>query len=79
MKKANNNQEKMVETLEEYDFSNGVRGKYAEKFAEGSNVVILDPDVSEIFHNAESVNSTLRALAKIIRLQSEKKPTRDTE
>ena len=30
------------EMLEEYDFSNGVRGKYAGRFAQGSNVVVLD-------------------------------------
>ena len=34
---------------EEYDFSEGVRGKYAERFAQGSNVVVLDPDVANVF------------------------------
>jgi hypothetical protein len=37
------------EMLEEYDFSGGVRGKYADRFAEGANVVVLDPDVAEVF------------------------------
>ncbi|HEX3229581.1 MAG TPA: hypothetical protein VHQ95_11475 [Pyrinomonadaceae bacterium] len=35
------------EMLEEYDFSDGVRGKYVERFAEGANVVVLDPDDAE--------------------------------
>ena len=51
----------------EYDFSKGVRGKYAARFAEGTNVVVLDPDVADIFPTPTSVNEALRALAKIIR------------
>lgn len=46
----------------EYDFTGGVRGKYAERFAEGSNVVVLAPDVAAAFPTAESVNDALRAL-----------------
>jgi hypothetical protein len=60
------------EMLEEYDFSGGVRGKYAARFARGSHVVVLDPDVAEVFSDSESVNRALRALAAIIREQSEK-------
>lgn len=58
--------------LGEYDFSSGVRGKYAKRYAKGSNVVILAPDVAEIFPDSESVNQALRALAEIIRQQSKK-------
>jgi hypothetical protein len=47
----------------EYDFSIAVRGKYYERFRQSSNVVLLDPDVSEAFPNSESVNQALRALA----------------
>ncbi len=47
----------------EYDFSDGVRGKYADRYAEGSNVVILDPDVAQHFRTAEDVNKALRELA----------------
>jgi hypothetical protein len=47
----------------EYDFYGGVRGKYAARFAEGSNVVVLDPDVAEAFPDAEAVNKALRVLA----------------
>lgn len=50
---------------EEYDFSKGVRGKYAERFEAGSNVVVLSPDVAKVFPNSDSVNEALRALAKI--------------
>lgn len=55
-----------------YDFSGGVRGKYAKRYAEGTNVVVLDPDVADVFKDAESVNETLRAVARIIDLQSHK-------
>lgn len=53
--------------LREYDFSKGVRGKYARRYARGSNVVVLEPDVAKVFPNAEAVNSSLRSLADIIR------------
>ncbi len=53
----------------EYDFSAGVRGKYARRHQQGTNVVVLAPDVARIFPNAEAVNDSLRALAQIIRRQ----------
>ena len=59
--------EKNGEVLQEYDFAKGVRGKYAWRYARGTNVVVLEPDVSKLFPNAEAVNSSLRSLAKIIR------------
>ncbi|HAO09920.1 MAG TPA: hypothetical protein DCQ51_01735 [Planktothrix sp. UBA8407] len=49
----------------EYDFSGGVRGRYYEAYIQSSNVVILDPDVAEIFRDSASVNEALRLLAKI--------------
>jgi len=52
---------------DEYDFSRGVRGKYASRFAEGTNIVVLDPDVAEVFGDAKAVNDALRVLAKSIR------------
>jgi hypothetical protein len=55
------------EPLPEYDFRGGVRGKYAARYAEGSNVVVLDPDVAAVFPDARAVNEALRALAGIIR------------
>ena len=53
----------------EYDFSRGIRGKYAHRYAQGTNVVVLEPDVARAFPTAQAVNSSLRALAQIIRKQ----------
>jgi hypothetical protein len=64
MKKAG---EKNNEMLPEYDFAEGVRGKYARRYARESNVVVLEPDVAKVFPNAEAVNASLRSLVKIIR------------
>ena len=52
---------------DEYDFSTGVRGKYAGRYAAGSNIVVLAPDVAELFPDSESVNQALRLLVKIAR------------
>lgn len=48
----------------EYDFSNGVRGKYLKRFGEGTNVVLLAPDVASEFPTATSVNRALREVIK---------------
>ena len=50
---------------EEYDFSDGVRGKHHEAYRQGTNVVLLDPDVAKIFKDSATVNSALRMLAKV--------------
>lgn len=50
----------------EYDFSGGVRGKHAARYASGSNVVVLEPDVARQFPTAVDVNETLRVVAKLI-------------
>ena len=57
------------EMRDEYDFSRSVRGKYARRYAQGTNVVVLEADVAKVFPNAEAVNDSLRALAGIIRRQ----------
>ena len=49
---------------DEYDLSDGVRGKYADLFAEGSNVVVLDPDVAAEFKTRKAVNDALRSQLK---------------
>ena len=49
----------------EYDFSSGARGKHHEAWREGTNVVLLDPDVAEVFKDSETVNPALRTLARI--------------
>ena len=48
----------------EYDFSHGVRGKYASRFAEGTNIVVLDPDVAREFKTSEEVNRALREFSQ---------------
>jgi hypothetical protein len=68
MKKAK--KRKQYETMRaEYDFTEGVRGKYGQRYAAGSNVVVLDPDVARMFPTARSVNSTLRTLVEIAERQ----------
>jgi hypothetical protein len=48
----------------EYDFSKAVRGVTAARYARGTNVVVLDPDVSKVFQTPDSVNEALRAIIK---------------
>ena len=48
----------------DYDFSKGVRGKYADRYAEGTNVVVLEPDVAKEFPTSEAVNKALRDLVE---------------
>jgi sporulation-control protein spo0M len=55
---------------QEYEFRGGTRGKYANRYAEGSNVVVLDPDVAEMFTDSDAVNRSLRALGRIIKESS---------
>ena len=54
----------------EYDFSKATRGVTAGRYAEGTNVVLLDPDVSEIFPNARAVNEALRTFARLTKSRS---------
>ena len=49
-----------VDMRAEYDFSHGVRGKYASRLARGTNVVVLDPDVADVFKTTKAVNDALR-------------------
>ncbi len=60
------------EMLDEYDFSKGVRGKYAKRYAEGTNIVVLAPDVAEFFPDSESVNAALRMLVGVAQRTSER-------
>ena len=62
MKKVETEEEEM---RPEYDFSQmkgGVRGKYSERYREGTNLVLLDPDVAAAFPDAKAVNDALRQL-----------------
>lgn len=60
------------EILEEYDFTGGVRGKYVERVLNRKNVIVLEPDVAEVFTDSESVNRALRGLLPTIQKQAEK-------
>jgi len=53
--------------LPEYDFAGGERGKYADRFAQGTNLVLLAPDVAEAFPDSDSVNDALRSLIRLAR------------
>jgi len=70
MKKMSND----PDLLEEYDFRGGVRGKYADRYAEGTNVVVIDPDVVEYFPDHDAVNDALRGLAAIIKKRRDVTP-----
>lgn len=72
LKKKGSNMKRMPkdkDMLEEYDFSKGIQGKYAKRYAEGTNVVVIEPDVAKYFPDHESVNQALRSLAEIIKKQ----------
>ena len=51
----------------------GIQGKYAERFREGTNLVLLAPDVAEAFPTAEAVNETLRLVLQLTKLRSKKR------
>lgn len=71
--------EKQIENHEdemrpEYDLSKlkgRVRGKYAERFREGTNLILLEADVQEAFPDSEAVNEALRMLIKVARRQEQ--------
>src|SRR6266851_7562225 len=67
MKKQNKTKARADDMVRfEFDFSKGVRGKHAERYASGTNVVVLEPDVASEFPTADEVNETLRAVARLI-------------
>ena len=64
------------EILPEYDFSRSRPNKYASRYAKGSLVVTLDPDVAKVFPGAREANHALRALAVVIRSHHAQRPSR---
>lgn len=60
----------------EYDFSKGVRGVTAKRFASGSNIVVLDPDVAAHFPDSASVNRALRTLTEVATKSTFVRPTK---
>ena len=62
------------EVCPEYDFAQlegGVRGKYAEQYRQGTNLVLLAPDVAKAFPTDEAVNEALRLLIRLAKSQVE--------
>ena len=53
----------------EYDFSEAVRGVTAARYAQGANIVVIDPEVLDVFPDGATVNEALRALAPVLRQQ----------
>jgi len=64
MNKASNKKSDR-DILKEYDFSKGDRGKHAQRYAEGSNVVVLPPDLAQAFPTSEAVHDALRGLVSL--------------
>lgn len=60
--------------LPEYDFSKSVPGKYAARFAKGTNIVVLEPDVAKMFPNSHIVNQTLRDVVRMVRRSKKRSP-----
>jgi hypothetical protein len=60
----------------EYDFTGGVRGKYAREYQQGSNALVLDPDVAEVFTDSASVNGTLRVIVSLMKRRLKKNSAR---
>ena len=62
------------ELLPEYDpdlIRHGIRAKYVQRFREGTNIVVLEPDNAKVFPDSASVNAALRALLEIKRRAGE--------
>jgi len=70
--RAKSKGEKVDELRPEYDLArllrNGVRGKYADRYREGTNLVLLAPDVARAFPTEEAVNEALRLVIQLTKL-----------
>jgi hypothetical protein len=69
-----NNEKPPGDMRPEYDFSGGVRGKFYKEYMKGTNVVLLDPDVADVFPNSQTVNEALRVLVQLAKRQVKSKP-----
>jgi len=56
----NNSKEDLEEEYDLKSLGKGVKGKYFEQYQQGTNVVVIDPELSKAFPNAKAVNSALR-------------------
>ena len=78
MKKANIISDELRPEYRREDFGPMVRGKYAARVRESSNVVVLDPEIAQAFPNAQAVNNALRGLLEIAKA-SVRFPARSTQ
>lgn len=60
-----NDATKIDEIRENYDFSGGVRGKHHRAYRDGTNLVLLEPDVAKTFRDSKAVNHALRMLMEL--------------
>jgi hypothetical protein len=68
-----NNRNGVRDTMRaEYDFSSAVRGATAARYAQGANMVVIDPEVLDVFPDSSAVNEALRALAPVLRQRGAK-------
>ena len=67
MKKGQSKAEDEDTMRPEYDFSGGVRGVTAQRYAQGANVVVISPEVLDVFPDGAAVNEALLALAPVLR------------
>lgn len=58
--------------LPEYDFSGAEVGKYWKRFQEGTNLILLEPDVQKAFPDSKSVNQALRGLLEVAKRSAPK-------
>jgi len=56
----------------EYDFSDAIQGKHHRAYKEGTNIVLLEPDIARVFRDSASVNRALRMLMEVARNQTPK-------
>jgi hypothetical protein len=66
-KKIDNNNDEM---LKEYDFSKGIRGKYAKQYAKGTNIAVIEADLHKEFPDSKAVNEALRKFSNLRKLVS---------
>jgi hypothetical protein len=64
-RKRSSSKPRRESTRPEYDFKGGIRGKYAERYLKGTNVVLLEPEVAAAFPDSAAVNDALRGLLAI--------------
>jgi hypothetical protein len=68
MKDIPNKNKDVLRSEYDFDYSKAVRGKYCKKLMEeGSNIIVLEPDIAKEFHDSDSVNKALRSLLEITR------------